>query len=83
MKDRVEMTNSIRSGKIVIDRLSRGRKVVFLYCLGTGGRGLLGGGPGQGGRLIMTGTIVRFVSDVESWCEKVSEGMSLVDAESL
>jgi hypothetical protein len=28
------------------------------YCFGTGGRGLFGGGPGEGGRLIMTGTIV-------------------------
>lgn len=28
------------------------------YCFGTGGRGLFGGGPGDGGRLIMTGTIV-------------------------
>jgi hypothetical protein len=28
--------------------------------LGTGGRGLLGGGPGQGGRLIMTGIMFAF-----------------------
>jgi hypothetical protein len=27
------------------------------YCFGTGGRGRVGGGPGEGGRLIMKGII--------------------------
>jgi hypothetical protein len=29
-----------------------------VYCLGTGGSGREGGGPGLGGRLIITGTIL-------------------------
>jgi len=31
---------------------------LVVYCFGTGGNGRFGGGPGHGGRLIMTGVIV-------------------------
>jgi hypothetical protein len=41
------------------------------YCFGTGGRGRVGGGPGEGGRLNMKGTILKYGRLESGDCEPV------------